>query len=67
MQRFIQIAQIIGAVALVILCGVIGASVGYGNGGWAGAICLGMAGLIIGAALAAGGLSFILQMLRTFS
>ncbi|MBR2119469.1 MAG: hypothetical protein V4458_08835 [Pseudomonadota bacterium] len=71
MQRFIQIVQIIWAVVLVILGGAIGAAVGYGNGGWIGGVCLGAAGIFIGAALgaigAANGLSFILQMLRTFS
>lgn len=67
MQRLIHAVQIIGAIALTILGGVIGTVVGYGNGGWARAVCLGLAGLFIGPVLAAGGLSFILQMLRTFA
>lgn len=70
MQRFIQIVQIIWAVVLVILGGTIGAVVGYGNGGWIGGVCLGAAGIFIGAAIGAvgvaNGLSFVLQMLRIF-
>ena len=70
MQRFIRIIQAIWSVALVVLSGTIGAVVGYGNGGWIGAVCLGAAGTFVGAALAvvgvANGLSFVLQMLRIF-
>jgi hypothetical protein len=70
MQRFIHIIQIIWAVALVILGGVIGAAVGYSNGGWVGGVCLGAAGTFVGAAIgvigAANGSSFVLQKLRIF-
>ncbi|HAO42184.1 MAG TPA: hypothetical protein DEA80_03215 [Afipia sp.] len=70
MQRFIQIVQIIWAAVLVILGGTIGAVVGYGNGGWIGAVCLGAAGTFVGAVIGevevANGLSFVLQMLRIF-
>lgn len=70
MQRFIQTVQIIWAIVLVILGGVIGAVVGYGNGGWIGGVCLGAAGIFVGTAIAAvgvaNGLSFVLQMHRIF-
>ncbi|MDO8978994.1 MAG: hypothetical protein Q7V17_07160 [Afipia sp.] len=70
MQRLVLIIQIIWSVALVVLGGTIGGVVGYGNGGWIGAVCLGTAGVFVSAALAvvgvANGLSFVLQMLRIF-
>lgn len=66
MKRVIPVLQLLGAIALTLFGGALGAAVGFANGGWVGAVCLGIAGLAMGAFVAAGGLMTFLQILSFF-
>ena len=64
MRRLLDALKLLWAVGCTVLGLWLGAELGYVNGGWIGAICLGFTGALIGAFVGAGGPTFLLQILR---
>lgn len=63
MGRLLQSAHAIWVVALAVLGLWTGVTVGYENGAWIGAVCLGATGGLIGGLLGLGGARLLLQLL----
>ncbi len=65
MKTLKMVAQVVWALSLIVLGTLIGASVGWTNHGWPGAIVAGTIGFAVGAFVASSP-SLFLQLLRWF-